>query len=96
MMTTGSARAHTALRVSCNRSGRVRLRSTRGLSRLMLQRQARRIDTPIRMPGTIPAMNSLVIDTPPATPKTIMPIEGGMTGAMIPPQAMRPQDRLMS
>ena len=95
MMTTGNTSAHRALRVSCKRSGKERFGSTFGLSRLMLHRQARRMDTPMRMPGTMPAMNSLVIETPPATPKTIIPIDGGITGAMIPPQAIRPQDRSM-
>jgi hypothetical protein len=41
--------------------------------------------TPISRPGTMPARKSLVIETPAATPKTTKPIEGGMTGAMMPP-----------
>jgi hypothetical protein len=48
---------------------------------------------PINMPGTIPAMKSCVIDTFAATPKTMNAIDGGMTGAIIPPEAMRPAER---
>ncbi len=50
-------------------------------------------DTPIRMPGNTPAMNSLVMETFAATPKTMKAIEGGMTGAIIPPAAIRPAER---
>ena len=70
--------------------------STRILSFLVHQYQASMMEMPIRMPGTMPAMNSLVIETPPVTPKRMKPIDGGMTGAMMPPQAIRPQERLMS
>ena len=59
----------------------------------MDQRQASMIATPIRMPGTMPAMKSLVIETPPVTPYRIIAIDGGITGAMMPPQAIRPQER---
>ena len=48
---------------------------------------------PSMMPGTIPAMNNLVIETLPATPKMTKPILGGMTGAMMPAEAMSPADR---
>ncbi len=48
---------------------------------------------PIIMPGTIPARNSLVMETLPATPKMIMPMDGGITGAMMPPAAIRPAER---
>ena len=41
----------------------------------------------------MPARNSLVIDTLPATPKMIKPMDGGMTGAMMPPEAIRPAER---
>jgi len=43
----------------------------------------------------MPARNSLVIDTLPATPNTMSPIDGGITGAMMPPAAMRPADRFI-
>ena len=52
--------------------------------------------SPIITPGTMPAIKSLVIDTPPVTPNRIMPIDGGITGAMMPPQAIRPQERFTS
>ncbi|MOA32131.1 hypothetical protein D3C78_1533230 [compost metagenome] len=45
------------------------------------------------IPGTMPAMNSLEIDTPEATPKTMKPMLGGMIGAMMPPAAIRPAER---
>ncbi len=51
------------------------------------------IIAPIMMPGTIPAKNSFVIEIPPATPKTTKPIDGGMMGAIMPPEAIRPADR---
>ena len=51
--------------------------------------------TPINIPGTMPARNSLVMDTLPATPKIIMPMDGGITGAMMPPEAIRPEARPM-
>jgi hypothetical protein len=46
----------------------------------------------IRIPGTMPARNSFVIDTPPTTPKMTKPMLGGMTGPMIPAAAMSPPD----
>src|SRR4051794_15946179 len=45
---------------------------------------------PSNRPGTMPARNSFEIDTPAATPKITNPIEGGITGAMMPPAATRP------
>jgi hypothetical protein len=48
------------------------------------------------MPGTIPAMNSLVMETPAATPKMMKPMLGGITGARMPAAAMRPQERFTS
>ncbi|MDQ1187335.1 hypothetical protein QE408_004478 [Agrobacterium larrymoorei] len=50
-------------------------------------------EMPIRTPGTIPARKSWVIDTFAATPKTMKAMDGGMTGAMIPPAAIRPPER---
>ena len=50
---------------------------------------------PISRPGKMPAMKSLEMDTPPITPNKIKPIEGGMTGAMMPPAAIRPAERSM-
>ena len=43
----------------------------------------------------MPAMKSLEMDTPPITPNKIKPIEGGITGAMMPPAAIRPAERSM-
>ena len=48
------------------------------------------------MPGTIPAMKSLEMDTLPATPKITKPMLGGITGAMMPAEAIRPADRARS
>ena len=50
---------------------------------------------PISRPGTMPAMNSLEIDTPPITPNRMKPIDGGITGAMMPPAAISPAERSM-
>ena len=41
----------------------------------------------------MPARNSRVIDTLAATPKIRKPIEGGITGAMMPLAAISPQAR---
>src|SRR5690606_27313519 len=53
-------------------------------SRCDTQYQAVAMDSPINKPGTMPARNSLLIDTLAATPNTTNPIDGGMTGAMMP------------
>ena len=45
---------------------------------------------PISRPGTIPAMNSLEIDTLAVTPKMIKPIDGGSTGAITPDRGNEP------
>ena len=47
-------------------------------------------------PGKMPAMNSLDTDTLAMTPKTTKPMLGGMTGAMIPAEAMSPAERALS
>lgn len=44
-------------------------------------------------PGAIPARNSLVMEICATTPNTTMAIEGGITGAMMPPAAIRPAAR---
>jgi hypothetical protein len=41
----------------------------------------------------MPARNSLPIDTLAMTPKTINPIDGGITGAITPPAAISPAER---
>ena len=49
--------------------------------------------SPIIIPGKIPAKKSLVIETPLATPKTINGIEGGIIGAIIPAVPIKPAER---
>ena len=44
------------------------------------------------MPGKMPAMNSLLIDTLAVTPKMTKPMLGGMMGPMTPDAAIRPPD----
>ena len=44
------------------------------------------------MPGTSPARNSLVIDTPPTTPKITKPMLGGITGPITPEAAISPPE----
>jgi hypothetical protein len=95
-MATGSTIAHSAWRVAVSRSAVVLLGSTLILSRPITQRQASAIASPISAPGTMPAMKSLVIDTPPVTPYRIIAIDGGITGAMMPPQAINPYERFTS
>ena len=50
-------------------------------------------DSASQMPGKMPAMNSLEIDTLAATPKITKPMLGGMIGAMMPADAIRPAER---
>ena len=64
--------------------------STRSLRATIIQVTAS--ETPIRMPGTMPAMNSLEMDTLAATPKMMKAIDGGITGAITPPAAISPAD----
>ena len=90
MMMAGSISAQkpsiTALATSANdaRGGGVRfsLRTT--------HHQATHRAPPSIRPGTIPARNSLEIETPAATPKMTKPMLGGITGAMMPPAATKP------
>jgi hypothetical protein len=51
---------------------------------------------PIRMPGKMPARNSLEMETLPATPKMTNPMLGGMTGPMTPQAAISPPERALS
>ena len=44
----------------------------------------------------MPARNSLEIDTLAATPKITKPMLGGITGAMMPAEAIRPAERALS
>src|SRR2546428_545381 len=65
-------------------------------SRRLSHHQVTQSEAPINRPGTMPARNSLVIDTLAATPKITKPIDGGMIGAMMPPAASKPADRALS
>ena len=48
------------------------------------------------MPGAMPAMKSLEIETLAATPKITKPMLGGMMGAMMLADASRPAERPLS
>ena len=48
---------------------------------------------PIITPGTMPARNRRVMEMLATTPNSKKPIDGGMTGAMMPPAAINPQAR---
>ena len=97
MITTGNAKAHRPSRTAWRkRAPSNRRPSVGGASFLAHKAQVIHRATPINSPGTIPAKNSLVMDTPPATPKITKPIDGGMMGAMIPPEAIRPAERALS
>jgi hypothetical protein len=43
----------------------------------------------------MPAINRLVMETLPTTPNITKPMDGGMTGAMTPPEAISPAARGM-
>src|SRR5436190_10351500 len=58
--------------------------------------QAAQSAAPIIRPGKMPAKNRREIDTLAATPKTTNPMLGGMNGAMIPAEAIRPAERALS
>ena len=47
-------------------------------------------------PGKMPAIKSLEMETLAATPKITNPMLGGMMGAMMPADAIRPADRALS
>ena len=93
MITMGSASANAPLAVVRSRWAISTLGAGRTFSRLATIHQVMPIASPISKPGTMPARNSLVIDTLPATPKMISPMDGGITGAMMPPEAIRPDAR---
>ena len=92
-MMTGMPNAQAARPIDRRRS----VQGARGrvctLSRPATIIQVMTSDTPISRPGTMPAMNSWLIDTFAATPKMMKAIDGGMTGAITPPAAIRPADR---
>ena len=53
-------------------------------------------ETPSSTPGTMPARKSLEIDTLADTPKITNAMLGGITGAMMPAEAIRPAERALS
>ena len=55
--------------------------------------QAQTRPMPISRPGTMPAMNSALIEVLVVTPKMMKGMLGGMIGAMMPPDAIRPAER---
>ena len=90
---TGMPSAQPARAVAVTRSLAVVFGSGLTLSLRTTISQATISEMPIRIPGTIPARKSWVIETLAATPKTMNAMDGGMTGAMIPPAAIRPPER---
>ncbi len=92
MMMPGSSSAQKP----CTKMRTISLVGTRGGGMMVSLRtchhQAIARPMAMRMPGTMPARNSLVIDRPPATPKMTKPIDGGITGPMMPAAAIRPAD----
>ncbi|MDT4875911.1 hypothetical protein FQZ97_1113150 [compost metagenome] len=66
------------------------------LSLRMSTHQVTQRDAASRMPGKMPAMKSLEIDTLAATPNTTKPMLGGMMGAMMLAEASRPAERALS
>ena len=80
-----SAAARTSFQLLRGRGSSLSLRITHA--------QASRMLIPIIRPGTMPAMNSLVIDTCATTPNMTKAMLGGITGAMIPPAAIKPAER---
>ena len=93
MMPAGISSAQTPSTPACTRSPKPWRGSTVTLSLRATHTQVTSSDRPISRPGKTPARNSLPIDTLAMTPKTIMPIDGGITGAITPPAAMRPEAR---
>lgn len=49
--------------------------------------------TPIMMPGAMPAINSLLMESPLETPKIMSGMEGGIMAAIIPPEPISPAAR---
>ena len=94
MMSSGSSKAHTPRTRACRtRRTSKRCTCTGGASRRAHHHQVAHSAMPIKMPGTMPARKSLVMDTCAATPKTTKPMDGGMMGAMMPPAAISPEER---
>ncbi|MGY4481937.1 hypothetical protein ACVWWR_001128 [Bradyrhizobium sp. LM3.2] len=90
MMIPGSMSAQNPSVTACRISRSEALGGGDRFSLRTTQYQARQRPNPSRRPGTMPARNSLEIDTLAATPKITKPMLGGMTGPMTPPAATRP------
>ena len=89
----GSIRAHTDSRAA-RQSSMADLRGgTSSCSLRPSHHQVIHKARPMYRPGTMPARNSLEIETFAATPKMTKPIDGGITGPMMPQAAISPPDR---
>ena len=93
---TGRNRAQVDSLSACSFSAVEALGGGVTFSRCETQYQVTAIARPISSPGTMPARKSLLIDTLAATPNTTKPIDGGITGAMMPAEAIRPPARALS
>ena len=96
MMITGISSAKKPSRPARSRSIQPLRGSVSILSRRQTIAQALASERPISSPGKMPARNSWVMETLAATPNRMKPMEGGMTGAMMPPAAISPAERGMS
>jgi hypothetical protein len=93
---TGSTSAKVASRNEVMTSARVARCAGWMFSLRTSHHQVSHRPAPSIRPGTMPAMNSLEIDTLAATPKTTKPMLGGMTGAMMLAADSRPAERARS
>ena len=93
---SGITRAHVASRMATMISPIDLRGGTCTISRRANHHQVTQSEAPSMMPGTIPAMNSLEMDTLPATPKITKPMLGGITGAMMLAEAINPAERARS
>ena len=87
------ASAHTPSTMALPRTRQVARGKTLTRSRRTTQAQAITSDSAISRPGKMPARKSWVIETLAATPKMMKPMDGGITGAMMPPAAISPAER---
>ena len=93
---TGNTRAKVASLKAAATSERVLRGGTGTFSRRANHHQVIHSEAPNIKPGTIPAMNSLEMDTLAATPKITNAMLGGMTGAMMLAEASKPAERALS
>ena len=95
-MMKGSTKAQVARRSASTTSAAVLRGGGTTTSLRTRYHQVNTSDTASQMPGKMPAMNSLEIDTLAATPKMTKAMLGGMMGAMMPAEAIRPAERALS